>query len=55
MWILELNSFQGFTTYGDGISSSERWGSSGHIMDHGQGSKDHITFCPLDVITFYQV
>lgn len=26
--------------------SSEQWGSSGHIMDHDQGSKDHTPFCP---------
>lgn len=32
------------------------WGaSSGHFMDHGQGSKDHTPFCLLHVTAFYQV
>lgn len=34
---------------------SELWGSSGHIMDYDQGSKDHTPFYPLHAATIYQI
>lgn len=38
------------------LRDGDGWGaSSGHLMDHSQGSKDHTPFCLLHVTTFYQV